>query len=142
MLGSMSMLGFMTMVRRSVSQVIKLVINAGQAKPGPPVGAALGQAGLKIMEFVKDFNAKTADIKVREMNWSLCCACCTQLVTKTPTYVAGCRSGRLQFACDRKTAPLLLVHATLLARWSSRRINTRCLIPGPLVSDERFTFCI
>mmetsp|Transcript_19119 Transcript_19119/g.57735 ORF Transcript_19119/g.57735 Transcript_19119/m.57735 type:complete len:157 (-) Transcript_19119:644-1114(-) len=48
---------------KTVAQVIKLVINAGQAKPGPPVGAALGQAGLKIMEFVKDFNAKTADIK-------------------------------------------------------------------------------
>ena len=44
--------------------MIKLVIKAGQAKPGPPVGAALGQAGLKIMEFVKDFNARTADVKV------------------------------------------------------------------------------
>lgn len=44
-------------------QVIKLVIKAGQAKPGPPVGAALGQAGLKIMDFVKDFNAATAGLK-------------------------------------------------------------------------------
>jgi len=43
---------------------IKLVIEAGQAKPAPPVGPALGQAGLKIMDFCKDFNAKTADIKV------------------------------------------------------------------------------
>lgn len=43
---------------------IRVVINAGQAKPAPPVGPALGQAGLKIMDFCKDFNAKTADIKV------------------------------------------------------------------------------
>lgn len=46
-----------------VTQVIKLVIKAGQAKPGPPVGAALGQAGLKIMDFVKDFNAATSQLK-------------------------------------------------------------------------------
>lgn len=48
---------------KTVTQVIKLIINAGQAKPGPPVGAALGQAGLKIMDFVKDFNAATAELK-------------------------------------------------------------------------------
>lgn len=47
---------------KTVASIIKLVINAGQAKPSPPVGPALGQAGLKIMEFCKDFNAKTADI--------------------------------------------------------------------------------
>ena len=50
---------------KTVASVIRLVINAGQAKPSPPVGPALGQAGLKIMDFCKDFNAKTAEIKVR-----------------------------------------------------------------------------
>lgn len=50
---------------KAVASTIKLVINAGQAKPSPPVGPALGQAGLKIMDFCKDFNGKTADIKVR-----------------------------------------------------------------------------
>ena len=49
---------------KAVTATIKLVINAGQAKPAPPVGPALGQAGLNIMNFCKDFNAKTADIKV------------------------------------------------------------------------------
>lgn len=49
---------------KAVSQVIKLLIKAGQAKPGPPVGAALGQAGLKIIDFTKDFNAKTSEIAV------------------------------------------------------------------------------
>jgi large subunit ribosomal protein L11 len=47
-----------------VAHTIRLVINAGQAKPTPPVGPALGQAGLKIMDFCKDFNAKTAEIRV------------------------------------------------------------------------------
>ena len=50
---------------KTVTANIKLLINAGQAKPAPPVGPALGQAGLNIMSFCKDFNAKTADIKVQ-----------------------------------------------------------------------------
>ncbi len=50
---------------KAVAANIRLVIPAGQAKPSPPVGPALGQAGLKIMDFCKDFNAKTADYKVR-----------------------------------------------------------------------------
>lgn len=40
---------------------IKLQINAGQATPAPPIGPALGQKGVNIMEFCKQFNAKTAD---------------------------------------------------------------------------------
>lgn len=51
---------------KAVASTIKLVINAGQAKPSPPVGPALGQAGLKIMDFCKDFNGKTADFKVSQ----------------------------------------------------------------------------
>ena len=49
---------------KTVQSVIRLVIKAGQAKPAPPVGPALGQAGLNLMSFCKDFNARTADIKV------------------------------------------------------------------------------
>ena len=40
---------------------IKLQIPAGQANPAPPVGPALGQHGVNIMEFCKAFNAKTQD---------------------------------------------------------------------------------
>lgn len=40
---------------------IKLQIPAGQANPAPPVGPALGQKGVNIMEFCKQFNAKTKD---------------------------------------------------------------------------------
>ena len=42
---------------------LKLQVKAGQANPSPPVGPALGQRGLNIMAFVKEFNAKTADIE-------------------------------------------------------------------------------
>ncbi len=44
---------------KEVVKVIKLQIPAGEAKPSPPVGPALGQAGVNIMGFCKEFNAKT-----------------------------------------------------------------------------------
>jgi large subunit ribosomal protein L11 len=47
------------MAKKVVGQV-KLQIPAGSATPAPPVGPALGQAGVNIMAFVKDFNARTA----------------------------------------------------------------------------------
>lgn len=55
----------MSQKEKVVTNVIKLLIKAGQAKPAPPVGPALGQAGLNIMNFCKDFNARTANLKVR-----------------------------------------------------------------------------
>ena len=42
---------------------LKLQIPAGQANPSPPVGPALGQRGINIMEFCKAFNAKTGDME-------------------------------------------------------------------------------
>jgi large subunit ribosomal protein L11 len=48
------------MAKKIVGQV-KLQIPAGKATPAPPVGPALGQHGVNIMGFVKEFNAKTAD---------------------------------------------------------------------------------
>ena len=44
---------------KEVVKVIKLQIPAGAANPSPPVGPALGQAGVNIMGFCKEFNAKT-----------------------------------------------------------------------------------
>ena len=46
---------------KKISGYIKLQIPAGQANPSPPVGPALGQHGVNIMEFCKAFNAKTQD---------------------------------------------------------------------------------
>lgn len=42
---------------------VKLQVKAGQANPSPPVGPALGQRGINIMAFVKEFNAKTAHME-------------------------------------------------------------------------------
>ena len=47
------------MGRKKLMTVLKLQIPAGQANPSPPVGPALGQAGVNIMEFCKAFNAAT-----------------------------------------------------------------------------------
>lgn len=49
------------MAKKVVAQ-IKLQIPAGKANPAPPVGPALGQQGVNIMEFCKQFNAKTAKL--------------------------------------------------------------------------------
>ena len=46
---------------KKIDGYIKLQIPAGQANPSPPVGPALGQKGVNIMEFCKQFNAKTQD---------------------------------------------------------------------------------
>jgi large subunit ribosomal protein L11 len=46
---------------KKVVAVVKLQIPAGKATPAPPVGTALGPHGVNIMQFTKEFNAKTAD---------------------------------------------------------------------------------
>lgn len=46
---------------KKVDKVVKLQIPAGKANPAPPVGPALGQAGVNIMGFCKEFNARTQD---------------------------------------------------------------------------------
>lgn len=45
---------------KKVVKIVKLQVPAGKATPAPPVGPALGQAGVNIMAFVKDFNERTA----------------------------------------------------------------------------------
>jgi len=48
---------------KKITAYIKLQVKAGEANPSPPVGPALGQHGLNIMEFCKAFNAKTTDME-------------------------------------------------------------------------------
>ena len=50
------------MAKKEISGYVKLQINGGQANPAPPVGPALGQRGINIMEFCKAFNAKTQEM--------------------------------------------------------------------------------
>jgi large subunit ribosomal protein L11 len=47
--------------KKKIASIIKLQIQAGQATPAPPVGPALGAAGVNMMEFVKAYNDRTAD---------------------------------------------------------------------------------
>lgn len=48
---------------KKIEAYIKLQVKAGEANPSPPVGPALGQHGVNIMEFCKAFNAKTQDVE-------------------------------------------------------------------------------
>ena len=49
------------MAQKEVTNIVKLQIEAGKATPAPPVGPALGQHGVNIVQFTKEFNARTAD---------------------------------------------------------------------------------
>lgn len=50
------------MAEKEIGNVIKLQIPAGKASPAPPVGPALGASGVNIMQFVKEFNDRTANL--------------------------------------------------------------------------------
>ena len=52
----------MAAAKKKVTGLIKLQLPAGKANPSPPVGPALGQHGVNIMQFCKDFNAKSAPL--------------------------------------------------------------------------------
>ena len=75
------------MAKKIIGQ-LKLQVKAGQANPSPPVGPALGQRGLNIMAFVKEFNAKTADLEPG---------------TPTPTIITYYQDK--SFSLETKTAP-------------------------------------
>jgi len=49
------------MAKKQVAAIVKIQIPAGQASPAPPVGTALGPHGVAIMDFCKDYNARTED---------------------------------------------------------------------------------
>jgi large subunit ribosomal protein L11 len=49
---------------KKVAGKLKLQVNAGKANPSPPIGPALGQRGINIMEFCKAFNARTQEMEV------------------------------------------------------------------------------
>jgi len=59
----MSETGWRYKMAKKLDKIVKLQVPAGSANPAPPVGPALGQAGVNIMEFCKAFNAKTQEIE-------------------------------------------------------------------------------
>src|SRR5690554_4618992 len=87
---------------KKIDAYIKLQVAAGQANPSPPVGPALGQRGVNIMEFCKAFNAKTQGMEPGLPSATAITVysdCSFTFVTKTPpapvllTKAAGINSG-------------------------------------------------
>ena len=58
------------MAKKEISGYVKLQIKGGQANPAPPVGPALGQRGINIMEFCKAFNDKTKSFAGKPVRWN------------------------------------------------------------------------
>src|ERR1700760_4157046 len=69
---------------KKVSTYVKLQIEAGKATPAPPVGPALGQAQVNIMEFCKQFNARTQN---KEMAWVIIPVVITVFADRSFTFV-------------------------------------------------------
>lgn len=100
---------------------LKLQVKAGQANPSPPVGPALGQRGLNIMAFVKEFNAKTADL---------------ELGTPTPVIITYYQDK--SFSLQFKTAPasFMLKKAAGLPQVGKRNRAKGSVKPGHTVAGS------
>ena len=82
---------------------VKLQVDAGKANPAPPVGPALGQAGINIMEFCKSFNDKTKD----------------QMGMKLPVVISVYKDKSFDFIIKSPPAALLIKKAIKLKKGSA-----------------------
>ena len=87
---------------KKVTGIIKLQLPAGAVNPAPPVGPALGAAGVNIMAFCKDFNARTKD----------------QAGTILPTVISVYQDRSFSFITKSPPAPVLLKKAAGVAKGS------------------------
>jgi large subunit ribosomal protein L11 len=87
---------------KKLDRVIKLQIKGGMANPAPPVGPALGQAGVNIMEFCKAFNAKTQD----------------KMGVVTPVEISVFTDKSFTFKTKTPPAPVLILQTTKIAKGS------------------------
>lgn len=90
---------------KKVQAYVKLQIKAGQANPSPPVGPALGQQGVNIMEFCKQFNAATQGL---------------ELGMPTPVVITVYSDRSFTFITKTPPASVLLRKVTGIAKGSSR----------------------
>jgi large subunit ribosomal protein L11 len=81
---------------KEIEYVIKLQVKGGQANPSPPVGPALGAKGVNIMEFCKQFNARTQD----------------KMGKILPVVISVYKDKSFDFAVKTPPAPILLLEAT------------------------------
>ena len=88
---------------KKIDAYIKLQVKAGQANPSPPVGPALGQRGLNIMEFCKAFNARTANLEPG---------------LPTPVVITAFSDKSFTFVTKTTPAPVLLMKAAGIAKGS------------------------
>ncbi len=95
---------------KEVKQVLKLQIQAGQANPSPPVGPALGQAGVNIMQFCKDFNAATQK----------------QAGDLLPTVITVYKDASFTFITKQPPAAVLLKKAAKIASGSGEPNKVKC----------------
>lgn len=95
---------------KEIKQIIKLQIKAGQANPSPPVGPALGQAGVNIMQFCKDFNAATQ----------------SQAGDVLPTVITVFKDSSFTFVTKQPPAAVLLKKAAKIASGSAEPNKNAC----------------
>ena len=95
---------------KKIVAYIKLQVKAGQANPSPPVGPALGQRGLNIMEFCKAFNARTANLEPG---------------LPTPVVITAFSDKSLTFVTKTTPAPVLLMKAAGVAKGSGTPNSTK-----------------
>jgi len=88
--------------KKEILTVIKLHVPGGQANPAPPVGPALGQHGLNIMDFCKQFNERTKD----------------QQGVTTPVEITVYADRTMSFITKTPPAPFLLLKAAKIAKGS------------------------
>ena len=94
---------------KKVTGYIKLQIQAGQANPAPPVGPALGQRGVNIMEFCKAFNEKTKD----------------KMGFKVPTIITVYSDRSFTFETKQPPASALLLKAAGIKKGSDNPLKNK-----------------
>lgn len=95
--------------KKKIVKLIKLQITGGQANPAPPVGPALGQAGVNIMDFCKNFNERTKD----------------QMGTTIPVVITVYEDKSYTFITKTPPASVLVRKALGLAKGSSEPNKTK-----------------
>lgn len=88
---------------KKITGYVKLQVPAGAANPSPPIGPALGQRGLNIMEFCKAFNARTANLEPG---------------LPTPVVITAFSDKSFTFVTKTTPAPVLLMKAAGVAKGS------------------------
>lgn len=91
-------------MRKKITANIKLQVKAGEATPSPPVGPALGQHGVNIMEFCKAFNAQTQNLEKG---------------LKTPVIITVYGDRSFTFVTKSTPAPILLMKAAKINKGSA-----------------------